>query len=111
MGWPGVDASGVVSKRSTIQVLGWRCGDELHLTLVAGSVVVRRAPGGVVTLRAKPYLVLPLAVRRRCGLRAGDQVLVAADPNHGVLVVYPPAALDSMIVALVGGDDDDQPGT
>ena len=54
---------------------------------------------------AKPYLVLPSAVRRRCGLHAGEQVLVAADPGCDVLVVHP---LDAMVLAyhanLVGGE-------
>lgn len=54
-----VDASGVVSNRSTIQALGWRCGDELHLTLVAGSgghpagqAVPGAAVGGAASLWA-----------------------------------------------------------
>jgi hypothetical protein len=38
--------------------------------------------------------------------------LIAADPNHDVLVVHPLAALDSMIIGyhaclLDGGDGDD----
>jgi len=51
-------------------------------------------------------------VRRRCGLRPGEQVLVAADPNHDVLVVHPLAALDAMVIAfhaaLAGDEDDDR---
>ena len=48
---------------------------------------------------AKPYLVLPAALRPRNGLGARDLVLVVADPNHDVLVVHPLAALDTMIAA------------
>ena len=103
-----VDCGGVVANRSAIQVLGWGCGDPLHITLLAGSVVVHRGPGGVFRMPAKPYLVLPSAVRRRCGLHAGEQVLVAADPHYDVLVVHPLAALDAMVLAyhasLVGGE-------
>ena len=110
-----VDASGVVSNRSTIRALGWRCGDQLQVSVVAGSVVVHRDPGGVFRMPAKPYLVLPSAVRHRCGLRAGEQVLVAADPHHDVLVVHPLAALDAMVLAfhaaLLRGEADDQPRT
>jgi hypothetical protein len=38
-------------------------------------------------------------VRHRAGLRPGEQVLMAADRNHDVLVVHPLAALDAMVVA------------
>ncbi len=34
------------------------------------------------------------SLRHRCGLGAGDRVLLAADPNRSRLAIYPPAALD-----------------
>jgi bifunctional DNA-binding transcriptional regulator/antitoxin component of YhaV-PrlF toxin-antitoxin module len=43
-------------------------------------VVARRDPAGLVNMSAKSYLVIPAALRRRCGLRAGDHVLLAARP-------------------------------
>lgn len=103
-----VDSSGRVLDRSLVQALGWCQGDRLHLTLVAGSVVVHRHPAGVFTLTSQRYLVLPAPVRRRCGLATGERVLLAADPQHGILVVHPLSALDTMITAyhasLQGGD-------
>lgn len=112
-GMARVDASGRVSNRSTIQALDWRCGDRLQVTLVGGSVLVHRDPGGAFVMPSKPYVVLPAAVRHRSGVRSGEQVLLAADPAHDVLVVHPLAALDSMLVAyhsvLVGGDGNDRP--
>jgi hypothetical protein len=114
-GMAQVSATGVVSNRSTIQALGWRCGDALHVVVVGGSVVVHRSAGGAFRMAAKPYLVLPSAVRRRCGLRPGEQVLLAADPDLDVLVVHPLAALDSMILAfhtgLAGGEDGEHPAS
>jgi hypothetical protein len=111
-----MDCSGVVSNRATIQALGWRCGDRLHITLIADSVVVHRSAGGVFVMPAKPYVVLPASVRHRRGFCPGQQVLIAADPDHDVLVVHPLAALDSMVVAyhaalVGGGDGDDHPAT
>jgi hypothetical protein len=109
------DADGRVSNRATIAVLGWCCGDRLHITLLAGSVVVHRHPSGVFTMPTKPdVVVLPAPVRKRSGMRAGEQVLIAADPNHDVMVVHPLSALDSMITAyhaslVDGGDGDDHP--
>lgn len=94
-----IDAWGVVSNRSTIDALGWTTGDHLHIVLVGESVVAHRDDTGAFAMGTKPYLVLPAAVRHRSGLRARDRVLVAADPNHDVLVVHPLAALDTMITA------------
>jgi AbrB family looped-hinge helix DNA binding protein len=62
----------------TIAALGWRGGDRLTLTADAGVMVARRDPGGMVTVPARPYIVIPAALRRRFGLRAGDHVLLAA---------------------------------
>ena len=92
-----LDSDGRLSNRSTIDALGWTAGDCLNIALVGGSVVVPRASTGAFAMGSKPYLVLPAALRRRGGLGAGDLVLVAADPNHDVLVVHPLAALDTMI--------------
>jgi hypothetical protein len=94
-----LDSEGRVSNRSTIDALGWTAGDCLSIALVDGSVVAHRDPTGAFVMGAKPYLVLPAALRRRNGLGARDLVLVVADPNHDVLVVHPLAALDTMITA------------
>ncbi|MGB3443220.1 MAG: hypothetical protein WBA97_31155 [Actinophytocola sp.] len=94
-----LDADGRLSNRSTIDTLGWAAGDCLNIALVSGSVVVHRDPTGAFTMGTKPYLVLPAALRRRNGLGARDLVLVAADPNHDVLVVHPLTALDTMITS------------
>src|SRR5262249_37045337 len=75
-----VGGSGVVSNRAVIQALGWCCGDRLHITLIADSVVVHRSAGGVFAMPAKPYVVLPVSVRHRGGFGSGEQVLIAADP-------------------------------
>jgi hypothetical protein len=94
-----LDADGRLSNRSTIDALGWTAGDCLSIALVDGSVVAHRDPTGAFVMGAKPYLVLPAALRRRNGLGARDLVLVVADPNHDVLVVHPLTALDTMITA------------
>lgn len=94
-----IDMWGVVSNRATIDALGWVPGDRLQVAVVDGSVVAHRVPDGVFVVGAKRYFVLPAAVRHRCGVRPREQVLVAADPNHDVLVVHPLAALDTMISA------------
>jgi AbrB family looped-hinge helix DNA binding protein len=62
-------------------------------------MVVRRDPGGMVTVPARPYIVIPAALRRRCGLRAGDQVLLAASPGQDMLVAYSFAVVDQAMRA------------
>ena len=68
-----IDASGRVADRAVTRALGWRGGDRLTLTAEAGVIVARRDPGGMVLVPARPYVVIPAGLRRRCGLRAGDR--------------------------------------
>jgi len=62
-----MDQSGRVADRAITSVLGWQAGDRLTLTAAAGVVIARRDPGGLVTMPSRPYLVIPAALRRRCG--------------------------------------------
>ena len=94
-----IDSSGRVADRAVIRVLGWRNGDRLTFTAQAGAVVARRDPGGMVSMPAKPYLTIPAALCRRCGLHAGDRVLLAAVPGGDVLAAYPFAVLDQALRA------------
>jgi bifunctional DNA-binding transcriptional regulator/antitoxin component of YhaV-PrlF toxin-antitoxin module len=94
-----VDASGRVADRAVTCALGWDAGDRLTLTAEAGVVVVRRDPGGMVTVPSRPCVVIPAALRHRCGLRAGDRVLLAALPGEDALAVYSLAVVDQAIRA------------
>ncbi len=62
-------------------------------------MVARRDPGGMVTVPARPYVVIPAALRRRCGLRAGDHVLLAASPGQDMLAAYSFAVVDQALRA------------
>jgi AbrB family looped-hinge helix DNA binding protein len=53
----------------------------------------------MVTLPASGYITIPAALRRRCGLEAGDQVLLAALPDQGSLAAYSLAVVDQAIRA------------
>jgi integrase len=89
-----IDSSGRICERAIITVLGWAGGDLLTFTADAGVVTARRDPGGMVTLPASGYITIPAALRRRCGLGAGDQVLLAGLPDQdstpGTLRAYRP---------------------
>jgi hypothetical protein len=94
-----IDASGRVADRVVTCVLGWRCGDRVTLTAVAGVVIARRDPGGLVTVAARCRVMIPAPLRRRCGLQAGDPVLLAAVPRQDMLAAYPFAVVDQAIRA------------
>ena len=102
-----IDESGRVGDRAMTGVLGWRAGDRLTFTAAAGVIVARRDPGGMVTMPTKPYLVIPAALRRRCGLRPGDHVLLAASPGQDMLAAYSFAVVDQALrvhAPLPGGE-------
>jgi bifunctional DNA-binding transcriptional regulator/antitoxin component of YhaV-PrlF toxin-antitoxin module len=46
---------------------------------------------------SRPYLVIPAALRRRCGLRAGDRVLLAVFPAQDALAAYSFAVVDQAL--------------
>jgi hypothetical protein len=78
---------------------GWRGGDRLTLTAEGGMMITRRDPGGMVTVPGRPYVVIPAALRRRCGLRAGDHVLLAASPGQDMLAAYSFTVVDQALQA------------
>jgi hypothetical protein len=94
-----LDASGRIADRAVTSALGWRGGDRLTLTADAGVVTARRDPGGMITLPGRAYITIPAALRRRCGLRPGDRVLLAAAPADDTLTAYPLAVVHQAIRA------------
>ena len=94
-----IDASGRVADQGVLAALGWAGGDLLTMTADAGVVTARRDPGGMVTLPARAYIAIPAALCRRCGLRAGDRVLLAALLHEDTLAAYSLAVVDQAIRA------------
>jgi AbrB family looped-hinge helix DNA binding protein len=94
-----IDSSGRICERAIIAALGWSGRDLLTFTADAGVVTARRDPAGMVTLPASGYITIPAALRRRCGLEAGDQVLLAALPDKDSLAAYSLAVVDQAIRA------------
>ncbi len=62
-------------------------------------MIARRDPAGMVTVPARPYVVIPAALRRRCGLQAGDHVLLAASPDEDTLAAYSFTVVDQALRA------------
>ena len=92
-----IDSSGRICERAIIAALGWAGGDLLTFTADAGVVTARRDPGGMVTLPASTYITIPAALRRRCGLEPGDQVMLAGLPGQDTLAAYSLAVVDQAI--------------
>jgi bifunctional DNA-binding transcriptional regulator/antitoxin component of YhaV-PrlF toxin-antitoxin module len=94
-----IDASGRLTSQAISQVLDWRPGDRVTLTAGAGVVVVRRDPHGMVTVPARCSIAIPAGLRHRCGLRPGDQVLLAALPHQDTLAACTFAVVDQALGA------------
>jgi hypothetical protein len=98
-GFGRMDVSGRVGDRAVIGTLGWKLGDRLTLTGAEGVVVARPDPTGLVVMPAKPYVVIPSVLRRRCGLRPGDRILLAIFPGQDALAAYSFAVVDQALRA------------
>src|SRR5258708_10321245 len=94
-----IDSSGRICDQAIVTALGWAGGDLLTLTAESGVVTARSDPGGMVTLSSRAYISIPAALRHRCSLEAGDQVLLAAIPGGNALAVYSLAVVDQAIRA------------
>lgn len=80
--------------------------------MVNTSVVLQPDHHGAFSLGRRRMVILPVGLRRRCGLASGEDVLMVADPMRGVLVAHPLHALDALILgyhaSLAGGENSDQ---
>jgi hypothetical protein len=94
-----IDASGRVKSRDIVAALRWRAQDRLELILTASAIVLRASPDGLLSVPQTPCIVIPATARRRHAIRPGDHVLIAAAPDYGTVIVYPPSALDEMIAS------------
>ena len=94
-----IDASGRVNDQAIACALGWGEGDRLTLTASPGVVTARRDRAGMITVPARGCLAIPAVLRRRCGLRPGDRVLLAAVPGQDMLAAYSFAVVDQALRA------------
>lgn len=103
-----LDHRGRIADLGLVRAMGWSSVIRLDIRERGGLLLVTASPQGVFSLTAQGHLRLPTTVRRWCGLGTGDRVLLAAQPDAGLLVVHPPAALDAMVgwlhATALGGD-------
>ena len=94
-----LDRYGRLAERTALRALGWGPGQQLTLTLLAGSILATPCSGSTVRVGNDGYLRLPVGVRRACRLVARDRVLLVTEPPAGRLLLHPPAALDALLDA------------
>lgn len=92
-----VDASGRVVNHEIVAALGWHPGDGVEAIIAHRAIVMRTSPDGLISVAQRPRIVIPAAIRRLRGIAAGDHVLLAAAPDHGVLIVHTLSDLDDML--------------
>jgi hypothetical protein len=92
-----VDGSGRIASIDIVNALNWSPGSKLDVILTPQSIVLRSAPDGLYSVPQRPCIVIPSHARRPHGIKPGDHVLIAAAPDHGLVIVYPLSALDQMI--------------
>ena len=92
-----LDRGGRIADRAVINALDWIPGTRLHFNAARTHLTLRAATDGALTVKDQRHLWLPAATRQRLGLRTGDRVLLAAEPERQTLVIYPPAALDQVL--------------
>jgi hypothetical protein len=92
-----VDGSGRISSSDIIDALRWQPGSKLDVILTPRTIVIRTAPDGQFRVPQRPCIIIPSHARRPHGISPGDHVLIAAAPDHGLVIVYPLSALDEMI--------------
>jgi len=92
-----VDVSGRVRDAVLFEVLGWKPGEQLAVSLDGEQAVIQR--GGNARLDARGRLTLPETVRRVLLLEPGDGVLLSADTDEGRLIVTPACRCDEVVSA------------
>jgi hypothetical protein len=96
-GLAAVDDRGRIADHAIVKMLGWRADTRLDIRVIGGLIVVATGAAGAWSLTNRGYVRLPSTVRRCCGVEPSDRVLLAAEPAEGVLVVYPPLVMDTML--------------
>ena len=92
-----VDDSGRIASSDIVRAMQWQPGGRLEAILTPRAIVLRAASDGLLIVPHRPCIVIPSHVRRPHGIKAGDNVLIAAAPGFALVTVYPLSALDEMI--------------
>ncbi|MBE1493220.1 bifunctional DNA-binding transcriptional regulator/antitoxin component of YhaV-PrlF toxin-antitoxin module [Amycolatopsis lexingtonensis] len=85
--------------------LGWEAGDSVAIAADGIRVIIfRRDDRAHEALIRNGRIRIPASLRRRCGIHARDRVLLAANRELDVLVIYTKAGLEEALLAMHKAD-------
>jgi hypothetical protein len=92
-----IDTNGRVVDKAIVGALDWHPGDLLAWRVAGGLVLITRPGHGKRGVTKYGHISIPAAVRHAAGIRIRERALLAADPDHALLVVYPARVLDDIL--------------
>ncbi len=66
------------------------------MTLTPSAIVFCPAPGGLLRVPPRPRIALPVTARRLLSITPGDELLIAAAPEYGLVVTHTMRAVEDM---------------
>jgi hypothetical protein len=100
-----IDDYGKVPAAQILDGLGWHPGERLAVTVERGVAVFQRDPIGSLTVSKRRVLLVPAPIRRACGIKATDSLLLVAAAEFATVVIHPPSVLDTMVTLYHQGHD------
>jgi hypothetical protein len=92
-----IDDRGRLADRSPIRAVGWSSSQPVTISTTQESIVIVRA-GGPEFITRQGHIRLPARIRHLCHLSSGDRVLVMVAPVLDLIVVYPMAVLEVILL-------------
>ncbi|WP_153808985.1 hypothetical protein [Nocardia sp. SYP-A9097] len=89
---------GRIATTTLIEEMGWPQRQPISITLHNQLIHIHTTPGDSNhRVDARRHILLPATIRTQARLHAGDRLLLVADPECEFLLVYPPAALSTLL--------------
>ena len=101
-----LDDRGRVADRQMVGALDWSATTRLSIHRHDGLLVVAADPHGVFKLTKQGHVRLPADARRAAHLSSGDRVLLVAHHDRQTITVFPPVALDELVLPVLPGGED-----
>ncbi|WP_245777886.1 AbrB/MazE/SpoVT family DNA-binding domain-containing protein [Lentzea xinjiangensis] len=86
--------------------LNWTAATRLSIREHDGLLAVAADPHGVFKLTRQGHVRLPADARRAAHLGTGDRVLLVAHLDQQTVTVFPPGALDQLVLPVLQGGED-----
>jgi hypothetical protein len=101
-----LDDRGRVADRQMVAALNWTAATRLSIREHGGLLAVAADPHGVFKLTKQGHVRLPADARRAGHLSSGDRVLLVAHIDRQTVTVFPPVALDQLVLPVLHGGED-----